>query len=349
MNISIVTLLVASSDVTKIKRITDILAAKKDIRIIGTASSCRQVLDLASELKPNIILMDIDIGGCGMDTISEVMSKNALPILVWSPSMDKDEDKYLSSLAIAKGALEVIPWSQINLNNGDELRKRLILLSKIKVITHIRKDTVHREGAFPPARFSRIIAIASSTGGPMALSSILKHCRGLLTNFAIPIVIAQHIADGYVEHLIKYLYEAVLDNGYSKITIKEGVDEEEIIPSTIYLSPSNKHMEVTFDHKIRLYELSASDIYHPSCDRLLSSAAHSCGKITIGIILTGMGNDGVKGMKDIKKAGGITIAQDEKSSIIFGMANIAIAEGCIDKILPLEKIGQELNIIVSGS
>ncbi|MBF0473881.1 MAG: adenosylcobinamide-GDP ribazoletransferase [Nitrospirae bacterium] len=200
---------------------------------------------------------------------------------------------------------------KIEIKNVNFLNNRVIQLSKVKVITHIHK---HQESASEasviyknsPLLFNRIIAIASSTGGPLALSAIVKH---LPPDFTTPIVIAQHITNGYIDPLIKYLHD------YTKMKIKEGTDGDSISPNTIYISPSNKHMEITSFGKIKLIEIIESDIYHPSCDKLLTSTARAFGKIVIGVILTGMGQDGVQGMKDIKEAGGITIAQSLQSTL----------------------------------
>ncbi|MBF0540889.1 MAG: chemotaxis protein CheB [Nitrospirae bacterium] len=342
MNIQTINVLIASNDVSMINKITDILSNRKYIKIIATAYDSYQALKLTVELKPNIVLMDISVSNnFGFDAIKEIMSTHAAPILVWGESLDK---KTIEDM-LSKGALEVIKTSEIDIKNVNFLNNRVIQLSKVKVITHIHK---HQESASEasviyknsPLLFNRIIAIASSTGGPLALSAIVKH---LPPDFTTPIVIAQHITNGYIDPLIKYLHD------YTKMKIKEGTDGDSISPNTIYISPSNKHMEITSFGKIKLIEIIESDIYHPSCDKLLTSTARAFGKIVIGVILTGMGQDGVQGMKDIKEAGGITIAQDEESSIIFGMANIAIKKGCIDKILPLDIIGNEIiNLISKG-
>jgi two-component system chemotaxis response regulator CheB len=337
MDISIISVLIAGSDITVINKISDILSNNKEIKITGIAYNGYQALKMVAKLKPNVVLMDIALSvKDGFDAIVEIMSNHAAPILVWSSTIDKDRVEDV----LSKGALEVISTVDINAKEARLLIKKLIQLSKIKVITHLQKhssnDTnsetsIHR-GKYAPT-FNKIIAIASSTGGPMALAEIVKR---LPADFEMPIVIAQHITHEHIDRLIKYLRD------YTKITIKEGADGEDISPCAIYISPSNKHMEITSFGRIKLIEITIAEIYHPSCDRLLSSVASAYGKIAIGIILTGMGHDGVQGMKDIKRAGGTTIAQDKKSSTIFGMANVAIQQGCIDKILPLDKIGQEI-------
>jgi len=151
-----------------------------------------------------------------------------------------------------------------------------------------------------------------------------------------PIVIAQHIADGFVSGLIDWL------NGTSSLNIVEGREGEEIIPGNVYIAPSEKHMQITGESEITFTEKGPGDIYTPSCDILLSSVAGVYGAGAVGIILTGMGDDGASGMGKIKEAGGVTIAQDEESSAVFGMPKVAIENGCIDKILTLDDISREI-------
>jgi two-component system chemotaxis response regulator CheB len=134
----------------------------------------------------------------------------------------------------------------------------------------------------------------------------------------------------------------------TKLKVKVAAEGETIVPGTVYVSPSEKHMEVTDTKNVVFIERHPKDIYRPSCDILLASVARVYGPKAAGVILTGMGSDGVLGMKEIKEAGGATIAQDEKSSIVFGMPKVAIENGCIDKILSLDEIGEGIVRFASG-
>src|SRR5208283_414057 len=134
----------------------------------------------------------------------------------------------------------------------------------------------------------------------------------------------------------------------SKLSVKSPSEGEPLLPGTVYIAPSEKHMEITGAKSITLAERQEKDIYHPSCDRLLFSVARVFGSRSIVVILTGMGSDGVRGMEKIKKAGGTTIAQDQKTSVVFGMPKIAIESGCIDRVLPIGEISGEIVRIING-
>jgi two-component system chemotaxis response regulator CheB len=130
--------------------------------------------------------------------------------------------------------------------------------------------------------------------------------------------------------------------------VKVASEGERLAAGTVYVSPSERHMEVGVGRTVVLTERRAKDIYRPSCDALLKSAAAVYGPNVVGAILTGMGSDGARGMKSIKEAKGITIAQDEKSSVVYGMNKVAVDSGCVDKILPVDRISGELVRIVRG-
>jgi two-component system chemotaxis response regulator CheB len=266
--------------------------------------------------------------------------------------------------------LEVIPKPDTDASFSRELIAKIKLLAKVKVISHIRRpnpllagdnssisplggDTVTEQSRSKgvgsplqmenrsaeteripsPARAERIVAIASSTGGPRALHMLLSR---LPKDFPWPVVIAQHIAEDFVSGMVEWLDKSI------SLKVKIGQSGEKIQPSTVYFSPSEKHMKIDTGKRIAFCSRRPQDIYFPSCNTLLSSVAGIYGKNSIGIILTGMGDDGIAGMKDIRSAGGLTLAQDEKSSVVFGMPRVAIESGCIDKILPIDKMADEI-------
>ncbi len=227
----------------------------------------------------------------------------------------------------------------VNIDAAGEFIDKIKLLAKIRVITHIGgKRQAKETKAAPKLIFdgkpsNRIVAIASSTGGPEALSVILSR---LPEGFPCPVVIAQHISDGFVSGMVEWLKRM------TRLGIKVAAEGDNLAPGMVYVSPSEKHMEISNGKRISLIERHPKDIYRPSCDILLSSVARVYGLKGIGVVLTGMGSDGAQGMKKIKEARGVTIAQDEKTSVVFGMNKVAIDSGCVDKILPLDAIGDEV-------
>ncbi len=322
--------------------IIDILSTDKQIKVVGEAANGVEATQKVRDLKPDIVTIDIEMPVMnGIDAIEEIMASNPVPILV----VTTRGDAKTAYDAISRGALDLVVKPDVSMEGAREFIDKIKLLSRIKVITHISRRAIREvklteKLSFGGGEMDRVVAIAASTGGPEALSIILS---SLPAGFPCPVVIAQHISDGFVAGMAEWLRKL------SKLSVKSPAEGEPLLPGTVYIAPSEKHMEITGAKTIALAERQEKDIYHPSCDRLLFSVARVFGSRSIGVILTGMGSDGALGMEKIKKAGGTTIAQDEKTSIVFGMPKIAIESGCIDKVLPLEEITAEIVRIMSGA
>lgn len=322
--------------------IRDVLSADKGIIVVGEAENGREAVEKVAELRPDIVTMDIEMPVMdGLDAIEEIMAAHAVPILV----VTTRSDAKTAYAAVSKGALDLVAKPDIAPEAAGEFISKIKLLSGIRVITHlkgrrapvdIKKDV---SPVFNGTQKERLVAIASSTGGPEALSIILA---GLPGNLPCPVVVAQHISDGFVPGMVEWLGRA------SGMKIKVAVEGERLIAGTVYVSPSEKNMEINRQLLVHLMDRRLSDIYRPSCDTLLMSAAGVYGHNAVGVILTGMGSDGLRGMRGIKDAKGITIAQDEKSSVVYGMNKVAVDSGCIDRVLPLDKISGEIIRIMSG-
>ncbi len=320
--------------------IMDILATDKELKVVGEAANGIEATQKVRDLKPDIVTIDIEMPLMnGIDAIEQIMAANPVPILV----VTTRGDAKTAYDAISRGALDLVMKPDVSREGARDFIDKIKLLSRIKVITHIGRRSMrqvkHTEKfSFVGGEKDRVVAIAASTGGPEALSIILS---ALPAGFPCPIVIAQHIADGFVAGMAEWLGKL------SKLNIKSPAEGEPLLPGAVYIAPSEKHMEITDAKTVTFAERQEKDIYHPSCDRLLFSVARVFGSRGIGVILTGMGSDGVRGMDKIKKAGGTTIAQDQKTSVVFGMPKIAIESGCIDKVLPIEEITGEIVRIIS--
>ncbi|MCP4346908.1 MAG: chemotaxis-specific protein-glutamate methyltransferase CheB [Desulfobacterales bacterium] len=317
------------------EHLSDILADDDEIRVIGKAGNGKEAVEMVHELKPDLVTMDIKMPVMnGLEAIENIMAYNALPIIVVTGANDAN----MAFSAISMGALDVINKADINPEETGKFVSKVKVLSKVKVITHIRgrhgiKAPGHQKLKNREHGFKKVIAIASSTGGPRALSILLSE---LPPDFPCPVLIAQHIANGFVPGLKDWL------NDICKINVQLGANDESIRGGTVYISPSDKHMKINNTGKIVLSQGQKQDIYVPSCNILLSSAADIYGVNCVGVILSGMGDDGVNGIRKIIEAGGITIAQDEKSSAIYGMPKVAIEKGYINRIISLDKIADEL-------
>lgn len=179
----------------------------------------------------------------------------------------------------------------------------------------------------------KIVAVATSTGGPEALVKILKTFP---KDIPCPIVIVQHITTGFVSGLVEWL------NTECQIEVRIAEDAQALKPGTVYIAPCEMQMRVDMKSKIHLTNDPAYNGHRPSASVLLESVARSHGKNAIGVILTGMGSDGAEGIKAIKEVNGYTIAQDEKSCVVFGMPKVAIDMDVVDAVLPLDKIAEEI-------
>lgn len=319
--------------------LVEILASDKEIEVVGKAVNGVEALEKIATLKPDIVTMDIEMPKMnGMVAIEQIMGgENSLPILV----VTSRDDSGTAYEAISRGALEVLPRPNMKRSSADYFAQRIKLLSKVKVVRHIRNKTDTKDDV-PQKRTNRnlphVIAIASSTGGPRLLAWLFA---GLEHFPDVPIVVAQHIARGFDTGLVKWL-----NRNTPNANVIKGVPGERIKPGVIYLSPSSGHMEITPNNTIEVFPPEPKDIYTPSCDRLLKSVARAHGQFSMAIVLTGMGNDGTAGVKTIKQAGGTTIAQDEASSVVYGMPRAAVESGFIDQVMSLNEIGRCLNSMV---
>jgi len=313
--------------------ITDILESDPEIEVIGHAGDGVEAIEQTIKLKPDVITMDINMPKMdGLDATREIMAKKPTPIVVVSTIIQKQEEFALNCLD--RGALDFVPLSGQTDALVEELLSKIKVCSRIKVVTHPRT----RKPPIPPGSVRNkeyeIVGIAVSTGGPVALKVVLSELPPL---FPVPVVIVQHIPEGFTKGLAEWL------GGQSRISIKEAKDGERLDPGRVYLAPSGYHLVVDREKKINLLDNELEHYYHkPSGDIMLKSIAEVYGHKAIGIILTGMGKDGAEGIRAIREAGGFTLAQDRKSSIIYGMNKTAIDAGSIKEVVPLDQIAKRL-------
>ncbi|GEO82871.1 chemotaxis-specific protein-glutamate methyltransferase CheB [Pararhodospirillum oryzae] len=330
-----------------------VLEADGGFDVVGEARHGREAVALVHDLRPDLVTMDLDMPVMGgLDAIEEIMTSRAVPILVVSNVADAQN----AYAAVSRGAVDVVAKPALGTREQQEFLAKARLVSGVRVITHVRALRLPaasrpgpppaRSGGAPaalavpsPGRRGGAFAIASSTGGPQALARLLGD---LPRDFPEPVLIAQHIADGFAPGMAEWL--ATL----STLPVRMGQEGEALTPGTVYIAPSEVHLTVTRGRRLAWQERTPKDLYRPSCDRLLESAAVAFGRACVGIILTGMGSDGAKGLAAIRAAGGETIAQDEASSVIFGMNRVAIEQGAVGHVLPLEGIAGAMVRLAGG-
>jgi two-component system chemotaxis response regulator CheB len=290
--------------------------------------------------------MDMDMPVMdGLEATKQIMAYHPTPILIVSSSVFKlGMEKVFK--AISHGALDVIDKSELEFigdkKSGETLIAKIKFLTSARVMDQSLVKFRHERSIVdlkaPKKKVSdKIVAIVASTGGPQALLKILQR---LPEDFPCGIVIVQHITSGFLSGLVDWLAKEC------NIQVKIGEDSEEIRPGVAYIAPDSFHMRVKEGGKISLSDEPANNGHRPSGDVLLESVAKTYGKGGVAAILTGMGRDGAMGMKAIKQSQGITVAQNEESCVVFGMPNAAIEMKVIDKVLPLERIAEEIVLMV---
>ncbi len=324
------------------KILTNILNCDPQILVAAVANNGKEAVDLVPRLKPDIITMDMDMPVIdGLEATKQIMASNPTPILIVASTVFKAGMEKVFK-AISHGALDVIDKGELEL--AGQKRSGEALIAKIKFLTGVRvadrpRHRLRSERSVVDLRApsvevsDRIVAIVASTGGPQALLEILKR---LPEDFPCGIAIVQHITSGFLPGLVDWL------NKECKIKVKIGEDSEPLRPGVAYIAPDNFQMRVEESGKITLSNEPAHGGHRPSGDILLESVARVYGKRSVAAILTGMGRDGAMGMKAIKQFYGQTIAQNEKSCVVFGMPKAAIEMDVIDKVLPLENIAEEI-------
>lgn len=327
--------------------LAQILATDSEIEVVGQAKDGREAVEIVGRLRPDLVTMDIHMPTMdGVAAVEQIMAFHPTPILVVSSSVRGEGIGYAFE-ALKAGALEVMKkpeprdWEDLQ-RIGSDIIRRVKILSRVKVITHIagRRRTEAREPhvELPSAgkQGFGMVAIGSSTGGPSALMSVLGALPG---DFPLPILIAQHIADGFIPGLVEWL------NTGTKISVKAAVDGGHAEPGVAYLAPTGRNL--VFSGRVMAFQdPGRGQLYIPSADTLCYSVADSLRRRAIGVILTGMGNDGAAGLKAMRDAGAVTIAQDEKTSTVYGMPRAAKENGGAAAVLPLEAIGPEIAALV---
>lgn len=338
---------IADDSLVAREMLLQILQSDPAIEVVGQAKDGLEVVEMVELLRPNLVTMDIHMPRLdGLGAIEKIMAFTPTPILVVSSSVH-GEGMGRAFDAMELGALEVIKkpeprdWADLDRIGRDVIRK-VKLLSSVRVITHIRGKKARTPGEMlreEPLTGSRnLVAIGSSTGGPSALLDILAR---LPADFPVPIVIAQHIADGFVPGLVSWL------NSACKISVEAAVDGAKAKPGVAYFASTGANM-VMDGSVTRFQPPSFGQLYIPSADTLFDSVARSHGKRAVGVLLTGMGADGAEGLKLLRNTGASTIAQDEATCTVFGMPKAAIEIGAAERILPLGVISDAIERLVAG-
>lgn len=318
------------------------LQEAEEIEVIGFADDGREATRLTQRLTPDVITMDIRMPRMdGLEATRLIMETRPTPIVVVANSV-QDSDFNISFKAIEAGALTVVEKPR-GLTGSDyniiqhQLVGAVRMAAGLKVVARwpTKITPVPTPGLSPGLQNRRfdVIAIAASTGGPAALKQILTQ---LPADFSIPLVVVQHITPGFADHMVSWLNSEVP----LRVTVAKSGDRLEA--GRVLIAPSDRHMILTPARLIGLVDGPPVKGQRPSADRLFLSLAHIYRDATLGIILTGMGDDGADGFEKLSKSGAYLMAQNEQTSVVFGMPAQAIQRGVVDEVLSPDQIASTL-------
>ena len=342
------------------KVLHSILLAEPGFEVAGEARDGREAVSQAEALKPDVVTMDINMPHVdGLQATEQIMSTNPRPILVVSSESRQGAEVTLKALQL--GAIDFVakPTSGVDLDMSsvrDELVRKLRVAAKVRVVRTASRTKLGHEvassvprsepgsapapksedsksnGSSAPVRSQNkfpLVVIVASTGGP---ATLMKFCPLFPREFPGAVIVVQHMPGTFTSQFSQQLSENCA------IRAKEAEAGEILASGTVYVCPGSHHMRVSSTGRVMLDDGPRILGYRPCADVTLESAAAYGGAMCIGVVLTGMGNDGVRGAQAVKDAGGYVIAQDEATSVIFGMNGEAIRAGAVDQVLPIDDI-----------
>jgi len=322
--------------------------ADPEIRVIGTAASGEAAVSAAREMKPDIITMDINMPGMdGFEATRAIMSSCPVPIVIVTGKLNPKDSGTLFRVMEA-GALMVLakpepPGSAGHQESVANLVHHIKLMSEIKVVRRVfplGELPAQQPLAMPQARTQiKVVAIGASTGGPPLLHHILSK---LPAHFDAAVLVVQHMAQGFTENFVHWL------NQGSSLPVQLATEGMKILPGRVYVAPDGWHMQAGPDQRIALSLAPPENGLRPSVSTLFRSVGQHFGRQAAGVLLTGMGSDGAAGLKTMRDKGGITIAQNRESSVVFGMPAEAIQIDAAQYILAPEEIIQLLTGLVKS-
>ncbi len=327
------------------KVISDILESDREIEVIGTANNGKSAVFKNLTLNPDVVTMDIEMPIMnGLEALQEIIKTNPKPVIMMSVLTQYGAEATFKALEY--GAVDFIPKpSTVLAMSMDDIAELLITKVKAVARTTLNINVKKSEEASETSKLSietkrgderKIVGIGTSTGGPSALQRVLQK---LPKNFPSPILVVQHMPPGFTKAFAERL------DSLCNISVKEAEDGEKILNGCAYIAPGDSHIVVEKIGDTRVIRLSQAEKvsgHRPSADVLFHSLAKTDSPNVIGVIMTGMGRDGAMGIKEIHQEGGYTIAQDESTSVVYGMNRVAVEMGAVDAVVHVDLIPDEI-------
>jgi two-component system chemotaxis response regulator CheB len=339
--------LVAEDSPTVRELLVSILESDPRIEVVGEASNGAEAVDLAKRLRPDLITMDVHMPVMdGLAATKEIMGEAPTPIVIVSAS-SSGRDVEMSFNALRAGALMVLEKPQ---NPGapefdgreEQLLSMVKAMAEVKVVRRWTRPVPGPARAAAAADVARasVLAIAASTGGPAALQSVLS---SLPADFDASVLVVQHIATGFTPGLADWLAAT------SPLRVKVAEDGDPLAPRTVFLAPDDRHLGLASAQRVSVSDEPPLGGFRPSASYLFESVARHGGARCVVVVLTGMGSDGASGLAAVRAARGRVIAQNESSSVVYGMPRAAVQTGLVDRVLPLDQIAGQLTAMVRGA
>ncbi len=327
---SVIRVLVVDDSPFRRQTLQSVLDSVSDIEVIGTAANGQEAIDKTLSLHPDVITMDVQMPIMnGFEAIDHIMRRDPKPIIVISGI-----DVNTIVKALSMGAMDFVSIQQDFTAVMEDLIDKIRIAARVQPIRrmdiaaplHPVLDSLHQD--------IKVIAIGVSTGGPAALTQLFQILPPYLP---IAMVVVQHISTGFIHSFVDHLHSC---SSYDISVAQPGRPLEK---GTVLFAPDDQHLRFDRNRRVELIGEPDTRGHHlTSIDMMMTSVAQVFDDKVIGVLMTGMGQDGVKGMTAIKEAGGVTIAQNEQTSTVYGMNRVAIERGVVDYVLPLADIGRQI-------
>jgi two-component system, chemotaxis family, protein-glutamate methylesterase/glutaminase len=340
--------LVADDSPTARAFMVNVLHEDPELLVIGQATNGAEAIEMTKRLRPDVVLSDLRMPQLdGLEAARRIMQEVPTPLVIVSSSLEHGAQAGLE--ALAAGALAVIPKppSPQDASFDEALFTFIQTIKAMARVKVVRRRGQPRPAPEPPRqvdeqvwrRPASVVAMAASTGGPNALLTVLSR---LPPTYALPILLVQHITPDFQEGFVDWLDHTV------PLRVKLAQHQEVPRPGVVYVAPSGHHMVTGNDGRLLMSGAPPFGGFRPSASHLFETVAHSFGDRALAVILTGMGDDGLTGLRCIREQGGRVIAQDEQSSAVFGMPGAAVNAGLADATLPPDQIAARLIQVTEG-
>lgn len=338
------------------KAIKRMLSLADDIEVVDTAADGSEALQKIALLRPDLVTLDVKMPGMdGIAALERIMHESPTPVLMLSSITQEGADVTLRALDL--GAVDFFDKSRAE-STMDITLLAQELINKVRAIAGVDVEKVKTRGldaapnpgnaaavtaaSVPKSERVDVVAIGTSTGGPPALHILIPQ---LPENFPSGVVVVQHMPPGFTRPLAERL------NTQSRLQVSEAAEGDVVEAGHVLIAPAGQHLRLvkrSGRYLVRLDSEPADSLHRPSVDVMMDSAAAACGGKCLGVLLTGMGSDGMRGMRSIKEAGGRTLAESEATCIVFGMPKSAIEGGVVDGVFPIHDMAQAILKEVSG-